>query len=326
MISGERGVRMHRRLLLFLLIFSVLICIPPFLFPENVSIEDAQFQLARDLFQKEQYSEAIVEFNRLLQEIGSKKYADASHYYLGSSYIRMNNYEDAGKKFMLIIDNYRGSKYHSLSFYMLARLQFLQNNFDDAIKLFDSYMQNYPSLEYADNSLYWKAEALLRLGRRNDAKQVLRELLKRYPHGDKADSAMLKLKLLELEEAKRAQEEPVAEGPDFVEAPPQEPDVMSTEMEALKEELKKLKEREKNLLSEIDKLNKELDSLNTEIESLKEMESSSVAELELRIRERINALISWENVLKIKERALNQKEKELLLEYEKLKKIESMLE
>lgn len=317
---------MHLRVLLFFCIFVGLISIPLFLFPENVVIEDAQFYLARELFQNERYSESILEFNRLLSEIRSKKYADACHYYIGSSYIRMSNYADAEDNFRIVIDKYSESKYHSPSLYMLARLYILQNKFEVSIKLFDSYVQTYPLLEYADNSLFWKAEALLKLGRRNDAKQVLRELLNKYPNGDKVDSARFKLKLLEMEEEMRAQKVPVEEEPVQVETTPQEPKIISAEMQSLKEELKKLKEWEKSLLAEIDKLNMEIERLNTEIDGLKEIGSSSMEEQELQIRDRINALTSWQNVLRIKERALSQKERELILEYEKLKKVESMLE
>ena len=79
-------------------------------------------------------------------------------------------------------------------------------------------------------------------------------------------------------------------------------------------------------MEEINKLNNQIDYLQTEINNLKEVGVGTLAEKEKQIQEKINALISWENILKLKENALSQKEEDLDKEHEKIIKIKKELE
>ena len=79
-------------------------------------------------------------------------------------------------------------------------------------------------------------------------------------------------------------------------------------------------------MEEINKLNNQIDYLKTEINNLKEVGVVTLAEREKQIQEKINALISWENLLKLKENALNQKEEDLDQEYDRIIKIKKELE
>ena len=119
--------------------------------------------------------------------------------------------------------------------------------------------------------------------------------------------------LLELEEKKsteKPQPEQIAEG---------------DSREQLKQ-LEDFKEKEKAFLEEIEKLNNQIEYLKTEINNLKEVGSGTSEERLKQIQEKIKALVSWENVLRIKEESLNQKELELDRQYEAILKVQETLE
>jgi hypothetical protein len=98
------------------------------------------------------------------------------------------------------------------------------------------------------------------------------------------------------------------------------------QLKMLLTENEQLKMKEVNYMEEINKLNNQIDYLKTEINNLKEVGVGTLAEREKQIQEKINALISWENLLKLKENALNQKEEDLDQEYERIIKIKKELE
>jgi hypothetical protein len=69
-----------------------------------------------------------------------------------------------------------------------------------------------------------------------------------------------------------------------------------------------------------------LEQLRAEIDSLREIGELSDREVEARIEERMKALIAWENILKIKEETLTQKELQLDLQFEKIEQISTEIE
>ena len=297
---------MKKNYLLYLCILMSIFIIPGGLFGVNLTVENAQFRLALELFRTRNYSGALVEFKRLLIDMKSKEYADDCYYYIGSSYYTMHQYAASERNFRIVVDKYRNSKYHSPALYFLARTIYLQNRYSDAILLFDRYVKDYPAREYADNSLYWKAEALLQLQQRKKAKEVLEEVLKKYPQGNKADAARFKLKLMAMEDERKIGEKIKEEK---LEKPKEEPVISEDalkDIDALKKQIENLKKKENTLLAEINDLNNQIDQLNSEINNLREIGKGTQEEQEKQIQEKINALVSWENLLKIKEKALNK--------------------
>jgi outer membrane protein assembly factor BamD (BamD/ComL family) len=293
--------------------FTILLCItliPAVIFCRSTSVEDAQYSLAIELFKTGRYSEAIVEFDRLLKVMKTKKYADACYYYIGSSYYYKKNYRKAKPYFEWIVKRHRTSRYHGPSLYLLGRCELLQENYTKSIRLFDDYVKKYPRESYADNSLYWKGEALLDLDRNGEAKVVFEQLLKRYPYGNKADAARFKLRLMELEKRIAGQKEVQEKIPEAGEG-----------AEAYLDTIAGLKENEESYKSEIEKLNDQIDHLKTQVNTLKEL-----AEVAGNEQDKIRALTSWENVLGLKEQALREKENELDREYDLIMQVKKQIE
>ena len=74
---------MKKRILVFFLILGMMVAMPIIIFPLNASVEDAQFSLAVELYRKGQYADSIAEFDRLVTDMRTKKYGDASYFYRG---------------------------------------------------------------------------------------------------------------------------------------------------------------------------------------------------------------------------------------------------
>ncbi len=305
---------MKKRIITFFAILLGLVLIPIIIFPLNGSIEKAQFDLAFELFKNEKYDSAIDEFNRLLFDLKSKKYLDASYFYIGNSHLAMKRYEEARKNFKYIADNLHGSDYYSQSLYLYGRCEYLLKNFKAAIGRFDAYLEQYATQDFADNSMYWKAESLIGDGRRNEARTVLNTLLKHYPYGNKADAARFKLRLMELENQLSGQEATTLISR------------VDDEMTYSPQDMEKWKDRELQYRSEIENLNNRVEILESEINALKEIKEGTEDERAAQIEEKIEALIAWENILNLKEEALDQKEVQLDQEFERIQELTKQME
>jgi len=305
---------MKKRVLIFLLILFSMVLIPIIIFPRSTSLEDAQFKLALELYERNNYYDAVSEFKRLLYQIESKKYKDACYYYIGNAYLNLKRYRDAKDNFKIV----KSSRYFSRSLYLLGRCEFLIKNYKDSIIIFDDYLRRFPSLSFADNCLYWKGEAFLNLGKKKEAELILNDLLKRYPYGNKADAARFKLRLMALEE-KSEQEKKQKEKKEIVE---QETKI-DCELYIL--EIKRLKEKEKRYIETLARLTNQIELLKIENSNLKEVGRGTIDEREKQIQEKINTLISWENVLRMKDELLNKKEKALDDEYKRIEKVKNEL-
>ena len=304
---------MKKRILVFFLILGMMIAIPIILFPLNASVEDAQFNLAVELYRKGQYADSIIELNRLHTDMNTKKYVDACYFYRGHGYLAMKQYEMAGEQFRYVVELAPGSSYYDLSLYQYGRTEYLRGNYEAAISVFDAYIERYPTQDYADNSLYWKGESLLVLGERERAQAAFEDVLHAYPTGNKVDAAYFKLRLMEMEDELVTWEQTF----------PQEQQILEG---ATPEEIAMWQAKEEQYQQEVARLNDHLEQLRAEIDSLREMGELADTEVEARIEERMKALIAWENILKIKEETLTQKELQLDLQFEKIEQISTEIE
>jgi TolA-binding protein len=301
---------MKKRVYIFIAMLLCMTFIPALMFPRNTSLEDAQYALAVEVFKKGRYSDAIQEFERLLYRMKTKKYQDACYYYIGSSHYYLKNYKKAKSNFEIVVKRHISGRYHGSSLYLLGRCELLMENYAGSIRLFDEYVRKYPRESYADNSLYWKGEAFLSLNEAEKAKAVFNQLLKRYPYGNKADAARFKLRLMELEKRiseKQEKQQPAQEEREGV--------------EAYLTEIANLKEREKGYRRELEKLNNQLDNLKAQVNTLKEIAEAAGDE-----QAKIQALSSWENLLGLKEQALQEKESKLDREYELIMQAKKQIE
>ena len=293
-----------RRLLVFFVMLSLMVAMPIILFPLNATVEDAQYRLAVELYEEGMYEDSLVEFDRLIEEMHTQKYAEAVYFYRGNIYMALERFEAAREQLQYLIDTFAEGPYLHQSLYLLGRSEYLLENYEQAVLLFDIYVSRYPSLDYADNCLYWKAESFLALGNRGEARQALEEVLERYPHGNKADAARLKLALMDIEDEIASQE------------------TAPSEIEIEREpESGEWEELERQYRSDIQRLNEQIQQQRIEIDELQRMGEVTDEEVSEQLEQRMKALIAWENILKIKEESLNQKELQLDQEFERIQRL-----
>jgi TolA-binding protein len=308
---------MKKRIIVFVLILGMMVAIPIILFPLNASVEDAQFNLAVELYRKGRYADSIAEFDRLYRDMHTKKYVDACYFYRGHGHLALKQYDMAHEQFEYIVEQAPESSYYDRSLYQYGRTEYLKGNYEKAISLFDRYKKHYPAGDYADNSLYWKGESLLGQGERERARATFENVLQQYPAGNKADAAYFKLRLMEMEDELAAREQGIPRDQQIVEQAP---------AGATPEEIARWEARERQYQQEVARLGEQLEQLRAEIDSLREMGELADSEAEVRLEERMKALIAWENILKIKEETLTQKELQLDLQFEKIEQISTELE
>ena len=308
-------------------------------FSESQTVEDAQYRLALSLFRGGRYPEAVVEFERLLVQMETAGYRAACHYYLGASSLSMDRHRAARRHFTDVVDRFRASPFHPPSLYLLGRTEYLMGERQRAIRCFDAYLQAYPSGEYADNSLYWKGEALQELGRREESRAAFREVLRRYPEGGKADAASYKLRLMELEDrlASLSRKPPPRAGGeqegDALAGEPEEPETPDRSRgQRMEEELGRMQEQEKQYQSRIEQLTNRVGELREEIAALREelrelqrLSGRTGSEREGDLLEQRRRLSSWQELLELKEQALNSKEQRLEEGLQRLREITAEL-
>jgi TolA-binding protein len=287
----------------------------------NSSIEDAQFDLGMKLYRLGRYAEAITELKRLIGEDKSIKYAEVCRFTIGSAFFALGDYGAAKEFFEPFAERRRDGPYGPPSLYYLARIEFLTGRFKESARIFDTYAKEYPELGYADNSIYWMGEAFLRLGEKEKAKECFQELLRKYPQGDKADGAMFNLRLIAMEEELERCRRAAAAVYKTDEPKPAAPQADTNPLlEQNAEEIIRLREKERVYTEEIARLNSRIEALKGEMENLEAAGGADEKQTGKQNRDKRRALSSWENLLAVKERALEQKEKALNEAFEKLPK------
>ena len=287
----------------------------------NSSIEDAQFDLGMKLYRLGRYADAITELKRLIGEDKSKKYAEVCRFTIGSAFFALGDYGAAKEFFGPFAARHREGPYGPPSLYYLARIEFLAGRFKESARIFDTYAKEYPELGYADNSIYWMGEAFLRLGEKEKAKEWFQELLKKYPQSDKADGAVFNLRLIAMEEELDRCRRAAASVYKTDELKPPAPQAdASTLLEQNAEEISQLREKERVYAGEIARLNSRIEALKGEVENLEAPSGDGKKKTGKQNRDKRRELAYWENLLTVKERALEQKEKALNEALEKLPK------
>lgn len=285
------------------------------------SIEDAQFDLGMKLYRLGRYADAITELKRLIGEDKSKRYAEVCRFTIGSAFFALGDYGAAKEFFGPFAARHREGPYGPPSLYYLARIEFLTGHYEKSARIFDTYAKEYPELGYADNSIYWMGEAFLKLGEKEKAKEWFQELLRKYPRGDKADGAVFHLRLLAMEEELDRYRRAAASVYKTDELKPPAPQAdTSTLLDQSAEEILQLREKERVYAGEIARLNSRIEALKGEMESLGAPGGADEKKTGKQNRNKRRELASWENLLTIKERALEQKEKALNEALEQLPK------
>src|SRR5665811_2612913 len=81
-------------------------CIRDSDYPESSLLALAQYSIAQSYRKLANYEQAILEFNKVIENYSESDYAAPAQYYIGHSYYEVKNYNQAILEFQITIDNY----------------------------------------------------------------------------------------------------------------------------------------------------------------------------------------------------------------------------
>lgn len=160
------------------------------------SLDKVQFNIGLSLYLNNDWENAKVEFENLLNEHPDSKYIAKGNYWLALCNINLEGYKTAKRHITEVIDNYALDSIYPNALYQLGRIYYLMSDTARAKRIFADFIERYPNNDLADNSFYWKAESYFLEKNTTMGSNTLVEQLKKYPDGNKADAARYKLKLL----------------------------------------------------------------------------------------------------------------------------------
>ena len=123
---------------------------------DNIDDPEKAFFVAKSLYDKQDYLDAIDEFTTIKLKFSGSSIIDKSLYYLGMSYYKREEYILANYEFGSILRNYPSSKFYEDSKYMLGQCYYgLSPNYKldqtytrYAINEFQNYVEIYPNGKY----------------------------------------------------------------------------------------------------------------------------------------------------------------------------------
>jgi tetratricopeptide (TPR) repeat protein len=166
------------------LLIIIILLIPLFLV-------SASYQFARELYEDGLYEEAIVEFQKVIDEYPTSAEAETSLFYIGESYRMRENWQEGEKYYARLLRAYPGSDEPDRYQYYLALMQYKQRDYAAAIQQFGSLIENYPNSEYSRKSLVDYVSSYLKSGDNQGTILQGERLVRNYDKSEKLPALLL---------------------------------------------------------------------------------------------------------------------------------------
>jgi len=134
---------------------------------------DAQFRLARRLYEEEKYDDAIAEFKNFIAAYTSSNLAGQAQFYLGMSYYKIKDFKNAVAVLKPYTDNYVTSEEYLTALFTLASSQFKLKLYKESLESYKIIVDKYPDSTYYNFSLFNLAMTYRILGDVDKAKESL---------------------------------------------------------------------------------------------------------------------------------------------------------
>ncbi len=152
----------------------------------NNNNENIEFQLALNLYESAQYSDALQLFDKIINSSQPTPETTISILFKGKTFLKLKKYDDTEKVLKEFIQVYPGSKYVNESWIVLTKTELLQNNYFQAfedllsvIKTTDSkYYLNYAKKNAGKIALNYLKPGQLKIINDSTLNQKLKPILK----------------------------------------------------------------------------------------------------------------------------------------------------
>lgn len=165
------------------------------LYPHHAQIEEAKFNIGRNLWNLGQPLVGAKYFNEVATENPSSDLAVKSWFFLGKIYEERKNYPESLKHYQIALDKYPEDHYGQWAGWRLGWVNYLDGKFDKALEHFQDAAKRFPEGPFVEYNLYWSAKSAEKLGNKENAREIFVKVSNLYPytfHGISAKEQLLK--------------------------------------------------------------------------------------------------------------------------------------
>jgi len=173
------------------------------LWGENASEEirlGSQRRLADYHFEKENYRQALLEYEKILEASKDKRERADVWYLAGECHYKLEEYEKAEEAYLKVLDEKPTRKREFDATFKRAVMMRLRGETEAALKICDNLLKKEIYFSYYDQVYLTKAEILSQLGRSEEAEALFQRILELYPRTDVSAQASYQLGKIYLEE------------------------------------------------------------------------------------------------------------------------------
>lgn len=179
-----------------------------------------QLEYAKEFFNKEDYSQAIKEFDKLIKNYPKAREAAEAQYYVGLSYEKLTKLVEAFKQYQVVIEKYPFAekaaevvqRQYNIGLQLLDKRANNQGIIDkitandyDVIEIFRTVIKNAPYGEYASASQYKIGLYLFEKKLYKEAREEFDKVMNDYPESQWAKGAKYQIALVDAQRSTDAQ-------------------------------------------------------------------------------------------------------------------------
>jgi len=155
----------------------------------NPTAGKAQFDKAMSYYNNQDYVNAIIVFEKVLNDYSDSIYADDAQYYLASSYKYINYYNKAILEFENLLSNYTYSAFADDAQFNIGDCYYIVDNYDQALIEYQKVIDNYPESDWVDDAQYSISHTYFKLNLYSPAISSFQKVVNNYPFSEFADDA-----------------------------------------------------------------------------------------------------------------------------------------
>ncbi len=173
--------------------------------PTSIEAEESLFQIGESYREQEKWVEAEEAYARLIRAYPGSEEPDRYHYYLGLMQYNQRKYKEASGEFNDLIENYPNSQYSRQALAVYLESYYNMGDYQNTILQGERLVQNYSSSENVPDLLLLVARASFAGDNAEKGRQILKQISKEYPQSEaRWQVTGLQMELLEKEKGSAA--------------------------------------------------------------------------------------------------------------------------
>ncbi len=151
-------------------------------FPHHSRVQEANYAIAKHLWNLNRDSEAVEYFKKVLQMKPESHWALDSHFMLGRLFEGNKKFKKASKHYGQLARASGSSEYKEKAAWRLGWIPYQQGRFEEAAKGFQENLKRFPKGDLEEQNRFWLAKSYLQLDRQSEGVKALAELNQKFPY------------------------------------------------------------------------------------------------------------------------------------------------